>query len=218
MNGPQDMGGQTGFGPILVERDEPVFHADWERRVLAFTLAMGAAREWNIDMSRHAREKLPALTYWSSSYYEIWFEGLKQLLLENGLLAEAELASGRAQFAAKPVKGGVLKAADVSAVLAKGGPANRATHAKARFQIGDKVRTRNISPEGHTRLPRYARGRVGEIALVHGTHVFPDSAAHGLGDDPQWLYSVRFSAGELWGREGCDRVHIDMWEPYLEAV
>ncbi|MGH6819858.1 MAG: nitrile hydratase subunit beta [Methylocella sp.] len=217
MNGPQDMGGQTGFGPVVPEADEPVFHADWERRVLAFTVAMGATGSWSIDAARHAREKIPALKYWSSSYYEIWFEGLKHLLMERGLLTEGEIASGRTQTAAKPVKR-VLKAGEVLTILAKGGPASRASDAKARFQPGNRVRARNINPEGHTRLPRYARGKTGEIVAVHGAHVFPDSAAHGLGDDPQWLYTVRFSARELWGRDTPDNIHIDLWEPYLESV
>ncbi|MGH6908127.1 MAG: nitrile hydratase subunit beta [Aestuariivirga sp.] len=217
MNGPQDMGGQMGFGPVMPETDEPVFHADWERRIMAFTVAMGATGSWNIDMSRHAREKIPSLTYWSSSYYEIWFEGLKQLLTERGLLTQAEIASGRMQVPAKPVKR-VLKAEEVPAMLAKGGPANRRSNAEARFRQGDQVRARNINPESHTRLPRYARGKMGEIVLVHGTHVFPDSTAHGLGEDPQWLYTVRFSARELWGKDNPDHVHIDMWEPYLESA
>ena len=217
MNGPQDMGGHTGFGPVVPEAVEPVFHADWERRVLAFTVAMGATGSWNIDTSRHAREKIPALTYWSSSYYEIWLEGLIKLLTERGLVTEAEIASGRMHIPAKPVKR-VLSAEMVPAILAKGGPATRLSNTRARFQPGDRVRARNINPQGHTRLPRYARGKTGEIVRVHGTHVFPDSSAQGLGDDPQWLCTVRFSAKELWGKETPDHVHIDLWEPYLEPV
>ncbi len=208
MNGPQDMGGQTGFGPVMPEPDEPVFHADWERRVLACTIAMGATGSWNIDTSRHAREKIPAMKYWSSSYYEIWLEGLTKLLLELGYIGEAEIPP-------KPVKR-VLTAGMVSAVLAKGGPADRPSNRRQLFSVGDKVRAKNIHPAGHTRLPRYARGKSGEIVLVHGTHVFPDSSAHGMGEDPQWLYTVRFSARELWGKDISDQIHIDMWEPYLE--
>jgi len=217
MNGPQDMGGQMGFGPVAPETDEPVFHTEWERRVLALTLAIGATGSWNIDASRHAREKIPALKYWSSSYYEIWLEGLMRLMIEHGLINKSEAASGRIQAPAKPVKR-VLKADMVAAALAKGGPASRPSNRQNLFSVGDKVRAKNFHPEGHTRLPRYARGKAGEIVLVHGTHVFPDSAAHGKGDDPQWLYTVRFSARELWGKESRDRVHIDLWEPYLEPV
>ena len=217
MNGPQDMGGQTGFGPVMPETDEPVFHAAWERRVLAFTVAMGATGSWSIDASRHAREKIPALRFWSSSYYEIWLEGLTRLMIEHGLVSKAEAASGRMQVPAKPVKR-VLTAEMVPATLAKGGPANRPSDRPRSFAVGDIVRARTIHPAGHTRLPRYARGKVGEIVLVHGTHVFPDSSAHGMGDDPQWLYTVRFSARELWGRESPDHIHIDLWESYLEPV
>ena len=217
MNGPHDMGGQTGFGPVNPETDEPVFHADWERRVLAFTLAMGATGSWTIDASRHAREKIPALKYWSSSYYAIWLEALISLLYKHGLVSKAEIASGRMQVPPKPVKR-VLKADAVPEILAKGGPANRASSHQPLFAVGNTVRARNIHPEGHTRMPRYARGKVGEIVLVHGTHIFPDSSAHGMGEDPQWLYTVRFSARELWGKESPDHVHIDLWEPYLEPV
>ena len=206
MNGPQDMGGATSFGPVVPEPEKPVFHAAWEARVLALTLAMGATGTWNIDTSRHARERLPPITYWSKSYYEIWFEGLNTLLKEHGLVPES-----------RPVKR-VLKAEMVPAVLARGAASNRPSAAAARFKIGDRVRARNINPRGHTRSPRYARGRLGEIVTVHGAHVFPDSSAHGRGDDPQWLYNVRFSARELWGSDCNDCVHIDLWEPYLEAA
>jgi nitrile hydratase len=178
---------------------------------------MGATGSWNIDASRHAREKIPALTYWSSSYYEIWLEGLLKLMTERGLVSEAEVGSGHMQITVKPVKR-VLKAEMVPAILAKGSPATRPSNTRARFQSGDRVRARNINPAGHTRLPRYARGKIGEIVLVHGAHVFPDSSAHGIGDDPQWLYTVRFSARELWGKDTPDHVHIDLWEPYLESV
>jgi nitrile hydratase len=207
----------TCFGPINPEPDEPRFHADWERRVFAFTLAMGAAGGWNIDMARHARELLPALRYWSSSYFEIWLAGLLKLMQERGLVTEAELNSGEMMAAPKPVSR-ILKAAQVASVLAKGGPADRPSNKPAKFQIGDRVRTRNMHPAGHTRLPRYARGRLGEIALIHGAHVFPDSSADGKGDDPHWLYTVRFSAQELWGQTSRDHIHIDLWEPYLEPA
>ena len=217
MNGPQDMGGQAGFGPIVPEKDGPMFHAEWERRVLALTLAIGGTGSWNIDSSRHAREKIPALKYWSSTYYEIWFEALTRLMIEHGLISSAEAASGQMQMPAKSVKR-VLKAEMVPATLAKGGPASRPSTRRQLFAVGDRVRARNAHPEGHTRLPRYARGKTGEIVRVHGTHVFPDSSAHGIGDDPQWLYTVRFSARELWGSGSPDHVHIDLWEPYLAPV
>jgi nitrile hydratase len=216
MNGPHDMGGFTRFGPIAPEADEPVFHADWERRAFALVLAMGATGSWNIDMSRAARESLSASDYWTSSYYRIWIEGLIRLLKEYRLVADEEVGDGRMRSAAKPVK--VLKGAEVAAVLAKGGPANRPCERAQRFRVGDRVRARNINPATHTRLPRYVRGRAGEIVRVHGTHVFPDSSAQNRGEDPQWLYGVEFSAMELWGKDNPDKVCLDLWEPYLEAL
>lgn len=217
MNGPQDVGGMTSFGPINPEKDEPLFHADWERRVLAFTVAMGATGTWNIDQSRHARETLPPAVYWSSSYYEIWLAGLTKLMTARKLASNGEVASGRLTTPPKSLTR-VLSADKVEAVLAKGGPASRASDLLPGIRIGDRVSTRNIHTEGHTRLPIYARGKRGIVVSAHGTHVFPDSSAHGNGDDPQWLYTVRFTAAELWGTDSHDSVQLDLWEPYLEAT
>ena len=217
MNGPQDMGGQAGFGPIAPEKDEPWFHAPWERRAFALTLAMGMTGSWNIDTSRHARERLPAMQYWSSSYYEIWIAGLMTLMKEAGLASPDEIASGHSLIPPKTVKR-VATADMIPAILQKGGPANHDCGFKASFHPGDKIRTRNMTADGHTRLPRYARGKPGEIIRVHGTHVLPDSSAHRQGDNPQWLYTVRFTAKELWGHDNNDCVMLDLWEPYLEAA
>lgn len=216
MNGPHDMGGFSGFGPVKPEVDEPVWHADWEPRAFALVLAMGMTGSWNIDEARHARERLPALQYWRSSYYEMRHYALLLQLIELGLVAAVEEEQGRMREPPLPVKR-VAKAEMIPAILAAGGPADRPSNLPQGFKLGDKVRTRNINPEGHTRLPRYARGKIGEIDLVHGTHVFPDSNAHGQGENPQWLYTVRFSARELWGKDTKDSVCIDLWEPYLEA-
>ncbi|MCA3572904.1 MAG: nitrile hydratase subunit beta [Aestuariivirga sp.] len=217
MNGPHDMGGFTGFGPVKPEADEPVWHAEWEPRAFALVLAMGMTGSWNIDQARHARERLPALSYWRWSYYEMRHHALLLQLVELGLVTAAEEEQGRMAVPPLPVKR-VAKAQDIPAILDAGGPASRPSNLPQGFALGEKVRTRNINPPGHTRLPRYARGRMGEIVAVHGTHVFPDSNAHGLGEDPQWLYTVRFSARELWGKDSRDSVMIDLWEPYLEAV
>lgn len=217
MNGPHDMGGQAGFGPIAPESDEPSFHEPWERRAFALALAMGMTGSWNIDISRHARERLPAMQYWSSSYYEIWIAGLMTLITEAGLVSHDEIASGHTLTPPKPVTR-VATAAMIPAILQNGGGANRKSGLMASFRLGDKIRTRNISTGGHTRLPRYARGKAGEILRVHGTHVLPDSSAHGLGDNPQWLYTVRFTAKELWGHGNKDHVMLDLWEPYLEPA
>jgi nitrile hydratase subunit beta len=217
MNGPQDMGGFDRFGPINPEIDEPVFHTEWERRAFAINLAFGMTGMFNIDEARHVRERLDPLLYWSSSYYEYRHYALELQLTENGFATAGEVRSGKMTEPPRPVKR-VAKAAMISEILSGGGPANRLSNLPQGFRIGDRVKVLNITPEGHTRLVRYARGRVGEIVLVHGTHVLPDSSAHGKGDDPQWLYTVRFTARELWGKDSHDAVMVDLWEPYLEAV
>lgn len=217
MNGPHDMGGFTGFGRVTPEADEPVWHSAWEPRAFALVLAMGMTGMWNIDQARHARERLPAMQYWRSSYYEMRHYALVLQLIELGLVTEAEEEQGRMAVPPTPVKR-VARADAIPAILAAGGPADRPSNRPQAFALGETVRTRTINPEGHTRLPRYARGKAGEIVAVHGTHVFPDSNAHGKGEDPQWLYTVRFTGLELWGKATRDSVSIDLWEPYLEKL
>ncbi len=219
MNGVHDMGGMHGMGPIEYERDEPVFHAPWEARALALNLAMGAWRKWNIDAARHARERIPAADYLRMTYYESWFTRLIELMVNAGLVTRAEVESGHpAPGSAKAIP--PLRAEQVSDVLTKRTPYSRDVAVEARFKAGDRVRARNIHPTGHTRLPRYARGRLGTIASDHGIHVFPDSNAHFRGEKPQHLYSVRFTARELWGGEASprDAVFIDLWDDHLEPA
>jgi nitrile hydratase len=218
MNGIHDMGGMQCFGPVEPEPNEPVFHSAWEGRVLALNRALGYARAWNIDMSRAAIENLPPEVYLTRSYYEKWGLRMERLLLDLALVDADEIAAGRALRPGKPLPR-KLTATDVGAALTRGSYA-RTPRAGARFKVDDRVRTRNINPVTHTRLPRYARGRVGTIECVRGCHVFPDSAATGKGEDPQWLYTLRFDGRELWG-EGCDpnlKVSIEAFEPYLEAI
>lgn len=214
-----DMGGVHGFGRVVEEIDEPLFHAAWERRAFALTLASAAPGGWSIDESRFARESLPPTTYLSASYYEIWFEALTNLLQKKGLVTAVELAAGKAL---DPPKDGVkvLAVDKVAEAMGRGGPTERGPTAPAEFRVGDLVRTRVTNPPTHTRLPRYARGRCGIIHRVHGVHVFADSNASGGGENPQWLYNVRFSAEELWGPDATagSTVHIDLWEPHLERV
>lgn len=219
MNGAQDLGGQMGFGPVAPEKDEPIFHAEWERRALGVTLAAGAMGHWNIDESRHARESLHPVDYYSSSYYEIWIKALETLLKRHGFITQDELLVGDSLGGtAKPKR--VLKAEEVPAMLARGGPCDRPVRGPARFQAGDRVRTMNFHPTGHTRLPRYARDKVGVIDAVREGFVFPDTNAHGRGENPQWVYTVVFGGREIWG-EGADptlTISIDAWESYLEPA
>lgn len=217
MNGVHDMGGMHGMGPIQYEKNEPVFHHVWEARVFAIDRALRAWRKWNIDAGRHAIELLPPADYLRMSYYERWLDRDIALLLQRGLLTREEIESG------KPAKGSQeltppLTSAAVQAAPAQRPQFRRHLDAKARFDVGDRVRARKLNPAGHTRLPRYARGRLGAIAKHHGVYVFPDTNAHFQGEHPQHLYSVRFSAQELWGESASprDSIYIDMWESYLE--
>ena len=219
MNGVHDMGGMHGLGPIEPEPDEPVFHHRWEARVLALNLASGAWGKWNIDAGRHTRELIPGPDYLRMTYYEKWMAGLVELLIAAGLVTRAEVESGEPAPGSK-METPPLTAERVPAALAKGGPTTREGVPPPRFQPGQKVCTRNVHPEGHTRLPRYARGKAGVIARDHGAHVFPDSNAHFRGEAPQHLYSVRIEARELWGEAAGGRgaVYLDLWDSYLDPL
>jgi len=219
VNGIHDLGGMDGFGPVLPEANEPIFHGDWEKRALALTLAMAGWGKWNIDASRHARERTPPAEYLRASYYERWMSGLERLLVERGLVSAAELRRGQPDPGSER-KTPPVRAADVPALLRRGGPASRSEGPAAGFRIGQRVRARNINLTGHTRLPRYLRGHAGVITMDHGLHVFPDTNAHFQGEQPQHLYNVEFDAAEIWGADARFRGSItaDLWESYLEAV
>ena len=208
-----------GFGPVVAEADEPVFHAEWERRAFALTMAAGFLGEWNIDMSRFARENRPPAEYLAMSYYQVWFAALETMLKQRGLVADDEIDAGHSLHAPKPVAR-TLSPSDVAQVLYRGAPTERETKSAAKFKAGDKVRAKTINPVTHTRLPRYVRGRAGTIEHVIGNHVFPDSNALGAGENPQWLYTVRFDGRELWGGDADPgvTVSVDAWEPYLEKL
>ena len=217
-----DLGGLPRFGVVAPEPEGDLFHADWERKVLALTLAVGATGSWNIDQSRAARETLP--DYLKLSYYQIWLAALEKLLQERGLATEDEIRSGTLQQPPLTVAR-VLQAQAVPAALLRGSPVLRQPAQAARFVLGQRVRTRSEVAGHHTRLPDYARGKQGVIERVHGVHIYADSHAQGLGEDPQWLYGVVFDETELWperarssSAQGRLKVAIDAWEPYLEAV
>ncbi len=219
MNGPHDLGGQMGFGPVAPEANEPYFHAEWEKRALGITLSCGAFGAWNIDESRHARENIPPASYLAASYYEIWTRAVDVLLERHGFATAEELQTGHALEQGRVPKR-ILKAEMVDGVLAKGGPCDRPVDSDPLFAVGDRVRTKNFNPTGHTRLPRYARARTGVVEAVQGSFVFPDDNAHGRGENPQWVYTVVFDGAEIWG-EGADpslSVSIDAWESYLDRV
>lgn len=218
MNGVHDMGGLHGFGSVVTEPDEPVFHAEWEGRVLGLLRVALFTRAWNIDMFRYSQESVPAAVYLSVSYYHRWLLGITASALEHGLVEHDELEAGHALHPAKALER-TMRASDVKTVSVRP-PFGRTPQGPARFAPGDRVRTRNIHPFGHTRLPRYARDKQGRIEAIRGCHVYPDSKAAGKGDDPQWLYTVAFDARELWGDQADPSlsVSIEAFEPYLDAI
>jgi len=218
MNSVHDMGGMHGMGAIAPEPNEPVFHHDWERRAFALTLAAGSGR-WNIDMARHARERMPPADYLRASYYEKWLCGTERLLLELGHVTPEELARGKALDRVRDAP--ILRAADVPKTLRNPRAARMDEHLAApRFKVGDRVRTKNIHPVGHTRLPRYARDKQGVVDRDHGAFIFPDSHAATRQKIPQRCYSVRFEGRELWGSNAGprDAVYVDLFDDYLEPA
>jgi nitrile hydratase len=212
-----DLGGRLGFGRVVPEAEGELWHAAWEPKALALTLAMGATGAWNLDMSRAARETLP--DYERLSYYRIWLAALERLLADHGLVQADEIPACRALHAGKPVPR-VLTADRVAGALARGTPTARAATSAPRFATGTAVRTRATPVDHHSRLPGYVHGRRGTIERVHGMHVFPDAHAHGQGEQPRWLYTLVFEGAELWPGEpeAPTQVSVDAWEPYLEPL
>lgn len=220
MNGVHDMGGMHGMGAIDPEQHEPTFHAAWEGRVYALSRVLRArGGQWNLDAFRHGIELLPPADYLRMSYYERWFAWMIAKLVATGDATQEEIET--AQPAAASPKGTPFVTMNtVSAMVAKRAPAGRDVPALAHFKVSQRVRARNMHPPGHTRLPRYARGKVGVIVRDRGVFLFPDTNAHFLGEKPQHLYSVRFSSRELWGVRASPRdfIHLDMWDDYLEHI
>jgi nitrile hydratase len=217
MNGIHDMGGMHGMGPIEHEENEPVFHEKWEGRIFAITLAIGAWKKWNIDASRHTVEQIPPADYLRMSYYEKWLARTTGLLVKHRLVTQEESDTGK-PAPGSPKATPPFTIANLAPVGQRPSYARSEADAKARFRVSDRVRMLKINPPGHTRLPRYARGREGVVARHHGIFVFPDTNAHFQGEQPQHLYSVRFRAQELWGESASprDSVYLDMWDSYLE--
>ena len=217
MNGVHDMGGMHGMGPIQYEKNEPVFHARWEGRVLAIGRAVGATGKLR-GAGRPSIESIPAAQYLRMSYYERILTALIERMVTSGLVTRAEVASG------KPARGSAKAAPALSPAQAATLPFRVAAGPKLaaapRFQVGQRVRARNMHPTGHTRLPRYTRGKLGAIDRDHGVYVFPDTNVYSLGEKPQHVYSVRFAARELWGEQAAphDAVYVDLWDDYLEPA
>jgi nitrile hydratase len=219
MNGVHDMCGMQGFGPIRPERNEPVFHERWEGRMQAIWSALGTWGKWNLDFSRQTREFLPPAVYLALNYHQLRYAQVVELLAVSSLATRAEIETGR------PAKGTLkaappLTAANVPAWFANGNPKRRDVAIAPTFKAGQRVRVRNMNPSTHTRLPRYARGKFGIVERDHGVFVFPDTNAQGLGEKPQHVYTVRFTARELWGEQAKpkDTVVVAVWDDYLELA
>jgi nitrile hydratase beta subunit len=215
MNGIHDMGGMQGMGPVQYEKNEPVYHAEWESRVDAMELALRATRK--IQGPRRAiEEKIPAAEYLRMSYYERWYTAIVEQLIAAKLVTRAEVESGHSApqdvSSVRP-----FSTTEAVAYLRRNQSTRRNIQLAARFQVGQRVRARNINPVTYTRLPRYARGRLGIIDRLRGVFPIPDADA---GGKPQNLYSIRFPARELWGEQAAlqDAVYLDMWDDYLEPV
>jgi nitrile hydratase subunit beta len=216
MNGIHDMGGMEGLGDYGYEANEPVFHAPWEGRVYALNRALGAWRRWNLDAWRFDIEQLPPWDYLRMSYYEKWFTAMGNRVVKYGMVSEDELRSG----VATEERVAPRLTVEMARRLDRGLPSPFDPSVPAKFSAGDPVRARMMQPCGHTRLPRYARGRGGVIAADRGVHIFPDTNAKYEGENRHHLYSVRFAARELWGEAAHERdsVYLDLWEAYLEAA
>ncbi len=219
MNGVHDMGGLQDMGPVVSEKNEPVFHAPWEGRIYALTRAMRAWRKWSLDADRHALELMPAVDYLRMSYYERWVHMLEAQLVQSGLASKEEIEHGQpAPGSTKATP--VFSLATSDRWLTRGIPSSDDPQVRPLFNVSQPVRARNINPTGHTRLPRYARGKAGIIVRDHGVYLFPDTNAHFQGEKRQHVYSVRFTARELWGENAStrDSVYLDLWDDYLEPA
>ncbi len=216
MDGIHDLGGLEGFGPLPLEENEPVFHMDWERRVMALQMLMFFWRRWSLDMARYSMERLPPADYLQFSYYEKWLASLVNRMVSTGLITIEEISAG-----------GVLKdsekrippvsADDWRQFVANGRTSSRVIESEARFAVGDKVVVASHMHSGHHRVPRYVRGHSGEIILCHGGHVFPDTNVAQATGEPKYLYTIKFRASDLWSEavDSQDTICIDLWEPYL---
>lgn len=222
MNSIHDLGGMHGMGPLPFEENEPIFHEEWERGAFGLNILLLVTGVYNADESRHAMEKIPALHWLAASYYEHWVDGMDRMLVEKGICTTEELQTGKATHPlpdwAAPLE--PLRVEAIAGVCGTNHPVTAPAAAAPKFKAGDKVRAININPKTHTRLPRYIRGHVGTVVHRPDAFVYADTRAHGKGDCPQHVYSVRFEGAELWGPDAGpkDAVYIDLYETYIEAA
>jgi nitrile hydratase subunit beta len=220
MNGIHDMGGMHGMGPVRPETNEPVFHEVWEGRVYAINRALGVWHKWNIDTGRFYIEQISPAEYLRMSYYERWFTRTVELLIKTGMVTREEVQTGTPKAGSAKLTPPLRADGVPKVALNRNIESSHEPAIKPRFKKGQHVRTHNQHPTGHTRLPRYARGKLGKIDRDHGVYNFPDTNADGRGPKRQHVYSVQFAARELWGEQSSPRdfVYLDLWDDYLESA
>ncbi len=217
MNGVHDIAGMENLGPLNIEKNEPVFHEDWERMIYSITIALMASGYFKTDEVRSATEQMPPADYLQARYYEKWLFSIEKILIDRNVLTRQEIESGKSSrddgFSLAPVPLDKLKYAMTNPI-----PASLDIDVAQKFNVGDKIITRNINPAHHTRIPRYIRGKRGVIEMHHGVFLLPDTNAHGGPDKPQNVYNVRFSAAELWGDDPSpnDYIYIDLFDDYMD--
>ena len=223
MNGVHDLGGTDGLGLVPVESDEPVWHADWEKAAFGMFSMPFRAGFFGVDQFRHGIEKMHPAAYLLSPYYEHWMHSVEHYGTAKGVFDAQEVERRTAHYLKHPdeplpdTKDPEILSF-VNAAVRHGAPARRESDAVAKFSVDDWVRVGDDSPHGHTRKARYVRGRTGVVLMAHGTFIYPDSAGNGNGDDPQHVYTIRFTNEELWGSDTAEpngSVQFDVWEPYL---
>lgn len=218
MNGIHDMGGLHGFGAVMIEKDEPVFHSRWEGRVYAMTQVLDTTGIYNLDEHRHEIELMDAAAYLTDGYYGRWLFAMESILNRKGILRQAEVDA--------------RVAGDIGSILREGrnwplseeqkirwGAWRKEVKVEPRFAVGDHVRVRNHQPAGHTRLPHYVRDKVGTIATVNAqAWVYPDTRAHNAGENLQPVYNVIFDVADIWGdaAEAGSLLRVDLSEDYLD--
>jgi nitrile hydratase len=220
MDGIADMGGTHGWGHLHPPRgDEPVFGEPWQGRAFALTLLSIAVSGQNIDAFRHAQERLDRAAYLDDGYFGRWLNASELMLTDSAILAP-----GAINARARNLRGGAAEEPPIPepalpgyVPTAKG--SLRKVDSVPAFAVGERVRAKDISPPGHTRLPGYVRGHTGVVELIQPAAVLPDTNAHFQGENPQYVYSVRFGSRELWGADAEPfAVTVELFESYLETT
>ncbi len=222
MNGLHDLGGMHGFGPVKIEENEPTFHSEWEGIVFALCHAKPAWL-YNTDEFRHCIENMNPTDYLAARYYERWLFTAEYYILKKGVITKKEYDARTRLFKRNPRTAlprfyDSKRVMEAVRLIHEGSSTRRDVQRQPKFKVGDRVLARNINPTGHTRLPRYVRGKAGTIMRLHGILVLPDTNAHGKGENPEHVYSVRFDSKEVWGESAEDNesLHVDLWESYLQ--